>query len=105
MYSKLFRHVPSSLDQLTFCKFRISELACEFASLSIECGYLAWRHAHFRIIRLLKSRNDIYITKADKGAGVVILCKQDYINKMNVILGDTSKFRLICLSETYDHSE
>lgn len=37
--------------------------------------------AHFRTIMSLKSRNGIYITKPDKGSGVVILNKQDYIKK------------------------
>lgn len=80
---------------------RISEIPYECASLSIDRDYLVWRHVHFRTIRLLKTRNAIYITKPDKGAGVVILNKRGYINKMNVILGDMS-FRLIGPSETYD---
>lgn len=76
MHSQLLRHVPSSLDQLAFCNSNISELACEFATLSIECVYLAWRHAHFQTIKLLKTCNDIYIIKLDKGAGVGILDKK-----------------------------
>lgn len=90
IYSQLLHHKPSSLDKLTFCMSKISDLACEFAFLSVERNYFAWRWAYFRTIRSLKSRNDIYIRKPDKGAGVVFLNKQGC--KMNVRLGDDSKF-------------
>ena len=40
----------------------------------------------------LKSNNQIVILKADKGTSFVILNKEDYINKMNAILDDKSKF-------------
>ena len=35
---------------------------------------------------------DIVLTKPDKGAGVVILNRADYIGKINAILEDTNKF-------------
>ena len=46
----------------------------------------------FQTIRLLRSDNDILITKSDKGAGAVILSKHDYVSKMDTLLHDTSKF-------------
>ena len=42
---------------------------------------------------------DIVLTKHDKGAGVVILNRADYIDKMNAILEDINKFlKLVDLS-------
>ena len=38
----------------------------------------------------------IIVTKPDKGRGVVILDKGEYVQKMSTILADTSKFRLVC---------
>lgn len=99
MFSQLLRHVHPSTDQHTFCKSRISETAYEFVSVPIERGIVACHHVH------LKTRNDIYITKQDKGAGVAILDKHDFVNKMNIILEDTSKFQLIDPSSTHDRND
>ena len=43
----------------------------------------------------LRSNDKIIITKSDKGSGVVILNKSDFITKMNLILDDASKFQQI----------
>ena len=46
-------------------------------------------------IKSLRSNKAILITKADKGSGVVILNKSDYVNKMECILSDISKFKFL----------
>ena len=43
-------------------------------------------------IKSLRSNQDIPITKPDKGSGVVIINKKDYVSKMESILNDQSKF-------------
>ena len=47
---------------------------------------------HFQAIKCLRSNEQILITKPDKGSGVVILSKSDYIKKMGSILHDKTKF-------------
>ena len=47
----------------------------------------------FRAINSLRKNNDIIVTKPDKGSGVVLLNKSDYVDKMNKILDDQSKFK------------
>ena len=47
---------------------------------------------HFQAIKSLRSNEQILITKPDKGSGVVILSKSDYIQKMGNILNDKTKF-------------
>ena len=47
----------------------------------------------FRAINRLRKNDDIIITKPDKGSGVVLLNKSDYVDKMNEILDDQSKFK------------
>ena len=47
---------------------------------------------------LIKNR-DLVIQKADKGNTVVILNKNDYISKMNVILNDSSKFQKLSIDQ------
>ena len=47
---------------------------------------------HFQAIKFLRSNKQILITQPDKGSGVVILNKSDYIQKMGYILDDKTKF-------------
>ena len=47
----------------------------------------------FRAINRLRKNNDILVTKPDKDSGVVFLNKSDYVDKMNKILDNQSKFR------------
>ena len=48
-----------------------------------------------KTLRNLSNDSSIVICKPDKGNGIVILNKQDYISKMNNILNDISKFKKI----------
>ena len=47
----------------------------------------------FRAINNLRKNDDIIITKPDKGYGVVLLNKSDYVDKMNNIIHDQSIFK------------
>ena len=59
---------------------------------------------HLQTIRQLTNNKDLVITRPDKGKGVVIMKKSDYIAKMNDVLNDKSKFiRLGPVSEM-DHT-
>lgn len=58
----------------------------------------------FWIIKYLKPRNYIYITKPDKGSGEITLNNQDYIDKMPIILSDFSKFKWIVAVRTCDNT-
>ncbi|XP_069983762.1 uncharacterized protein [Penaeus vannamei] len=46
----------------------------------------------FGLLTDLSKNPDLIVTKPDKGQGVVLMNKLDYINKVNVILEDKSKF-------------
>ena len=47
------------------------------------------------ILKNLKENDDLIITRPDKGKGVVLLNKDDYVRKVNIILSDSNKFRLV----------
>ena len=47
---------------------------------------------HLQALKDLRNRNDILLSRPDKGSGIVILNKTDYIDKMDTILADESKF-------------
>ena len=48
-------------------------------------------HYH-HLLKDLKKDKSIIVTRPDKGRGVVVMDKNDYISKMNVILSDRTKF-------------
>ena len=50
---------------------------------------------HFQAIKALRSNKQILITKLNKGSGVVILNKNDYISQRDYILDDNAKFSKI----------
>ena len=49
----------------------------------------------YNALKSLRSDNSIIITKPDKGRGTVVMNKKDYINKVENILNDTTKFKQI----------
>ena len=55
-------------------------------------------------IKSLRSNSNIVITKPDKGSGVVILNKTDYVKKMNSILEDETKFLTLGPSSKMDNA-
>ena len=59
---------------------------------------------HLKTIRDLKKNDDLIITRPDKGSGVVLLNRKDYIAKMGDILSDTTKFMKIGSVENHDRT-
>ena len=47
------------------------------------------------VLKKLGKNQDIYVSRPDKGNGVVIINRTDYLQKMTDLLSDTSKFTLI----------
>ena len=48
-----------------------------------------------KILKKLRENNDIIITRPDKGNGIVILDRKDYIDMMHDIIKDSTKFKLL----------
>jgi hypothetical protein len=57
----------------------------------------------FSTLRSLAKNKSIIITRPDKGRGVVVMDRADYIQKMNTILDDRSAFALINHDPTLDN--
>ena len=55
-------------------------------------------------LRLLSKNKDIIITKPDKGFGIVILNRTDYIENVEAILSYTNKFKLSPNTDVYEIS-
>lgn len=71
LFSQLNLHIPNSSERLSLCKTMLADLSCEYSSLPDDQDFLVWQWVHFQMIKFLKIRNDIYITKPDKESGVL----------------------------------
>ena len=92
LYAQLVHHKPSSEEQLAALKARLSDLAHAYCGSPIDLGDFFMTKECFQAIKSLRMNEEILITKPDKGAGIVILNKNDYNDKMKTILNDTTKF-------------
>ena len=97
MYSKIKRNVVSS-DKV---KDELFKTNLKNLALSSFFKYNNSKHsqslnpltrAEQKALSILRRNKDIVILKPDKGNGVVILNKTDYINKVESLLSDKSKF-------------
>ena len=78
---------------LSSLKARLADLAHMYCDSTIDSRDFAIHKECFRAINRLRKNDDIIITKPDKSSGVVLLNKSDYVDKMNEILDDQSKFK------------
>ena len=79
--------------QRSALKARLTDLVHLYCDSTINSRDFTMHKECFRAINRLRKNDDIIITKLDKGSGVVLLNKSDYIDKINEILDDQSKFK------------
>ena len=99
-FEKLFSKLKSceifasSKDDLNFFKRSLKTLAFEtFYSFRPWSSVL--EKQFIATLNILKKDSSIFILKADKGNAIVILNKTDYHSKMNSIISDSSKFKIV----------
>ena len=93
MWAQLLHHSASSVEQRTALKAQLADLALLYCDSTIDSRDFTMHKECFRTINSLRKNDDIVITKPDKGSGVVLSNKSDYVDKMNKILDDQSKFK------------
>ena len=93
LWAQLLHHSASFVEQRTALKARLADLSHLYCDSTIDSRDFIMHKECFRAINRLRKNDNIIITKPDKGFGVVLLNKSDYIDKMNKILDDQSKFR------------
>ena len=88
-----------SLSLMRNCNFNdvvrnVKTIACKYyhGFKSSKVFSPIFTKGDFDILKKLGRCKDIVICKPDKGRGVVLMDKNDYVNKMNVILNDHTKF-------------
>ena len=102
LHAHLAKHEISNPLEFNKLRARLSDLAYAYSGSPIDHSDFLLHREHFQALKSLWANNDIFITKPDKGSGVVILNKKDYINKMEVILHDKEKFAKLGDVETHD---
>ncbi|MGL4482182.1 MAG: hypothetical protein ACRCTW_06610, partial [Lactococcus garvieae] len=75
----------------------------QFQSILVDCCYQyrcskdnkqsILTKAHTQELKQLRQNKDIILARPDKGAGIVLMNRNDYLSKMNCILNDRSKFK------------
>lgn len=78
------------LNELTSQIKNIARSSYEHNDHSDKNKYIS---SQIKVLKNLKKDKSIVITRPDKGKGIVILNKTDYINKTEELLKDTTKFK------------
>ena len=92
LFLQLLKLTSVSQQNLSYLKTCLADLANEFINTLVNSIGFLWQKNHFEVAKCLKRNSNILFTRPDKGAGVVILNRSDYITKMATILDDTTKF-------------
>ena len=104
LYAQLARQNPISSNELSSLKAKLSDLAHAYCGTPVDLGDFNMHKEHFQAIQSLRCNEQILITKPDKGSGVVILKKSDYIKKMGSILEDKTKFLIMVGVHMHDNT-
>ena len=101
LYSQLRKLKPRSDLASSDFKAKLNSLAPLFSAMSVAFDESRWGDQHRRVIKSLRNDNNLVISK---GAGVVLLGHDDYVNKMLLILNDNTKFIKLGPVEVCDHT-
>jgi hypothetical protein len=55
---------------------------------------------YYQLLKSLKQDKSIIVTRPDKGRGIVLMNKSDYLSKMHAILNDSTKFSCLFVDPT-----
>ena len=91
-----------SKEEADACRARLVDIA--ETTTSPQHNRFSLEKQNLQTIRQLKNNKDLVITHPEKGKGVVIMKKSDYIAKMNDVLNDKSKFICIGPVSEKDHT-
>ena len=92
LYQQLCKHQSVSEESLVNCRTELQYLSTKAVSLKPDHSSFSLSKEHLKSLSELKRNKDIIITRPDKGRATVILSKRDYLEKMDHVLGDESKF-------------
>ena len=107
-FEKFFKQVttrkPRNLNEATSFKANITALAHNYCKITPNENSMVNTREIVDAVRKIKKNNKIIITKPDKGSGIVVMDRIEYINKMNVLVGDESKFKKLGPINEWDNT-
>ena len=93
-FVRFFQQLPSEntepTDAVTKLKADLVSCAKSFSTTPLQRSLLS--REHLTALKALQQNQDVVILRPDKGDGVVVLNRSDYVAKMELILSDSSKF-------------
>ena len=92
LFLNLAKLKPSPSADLPLLKATLVSCAKKYGKSKIERSSLL--PVHLDALNNLKNNADIVISKPDKGSGVVIMDRKDYVEKMTKLIDDPTKFQL-----------
>ena len=95
---------PSFLRAIFSLESQIKRPRNAYCGNPIDIGDFLILKECIQATRSLRCNENIHIIKPDKGSGVVIMNKIDYISKMDFILQDNSKFENLGPSSEFDNT-
>ena len=103
-WNQLESRPPVSIERREECKATMASLAHKYANAPLDKTGFPLDRDHMKTLNELRKNQDIIISRPDKGNGVVILDRSDYIAKMMTILSDREKFECIGDVDTCDNT-
>ena len=97
-------HESSSSEEAEICRTKLASIAEGFNGAVNDQQGFSLKAEHFKTIKSLKKNSKLVITRPDKGKGVVILDRSDYVDKMMQILDDPLKFMKLGPCEENDNT-
>jgi hypothetical protein len=91
--SQLHHHTASSKQHRERVHAKLYDLSHGYCGTPIDLSDFRMHRECFHAFKSLKYNRNIVITRSDKGSGIVILDRHEYISKMMNILSDGSKFQ------------
>ena len=76
-------------------KYEINGLTRTFINKSKQICKTRKNQEFHKILFGLKNKTNMKIVKYEKGNGICLMYKDDYLNKLNAIVEDKTKFKLI----------
>ena len=95
---------PVTEERKHDCRTAMAEICRQYTNQKPDTRGYPLNKQHFDTIRELRKNNEIIITRPDKGNGVVLLSRDDYVQKMETILSDLTKFCRIGKVEEHDRT-
>ena len=75
----------------------MASIAENYANARIDWTGFPLSKEELAVIRELRRNENVVISRPDKGNGVVVLNKADYLKKMEAILADEKKFHTLVM--------